>query len=42
MTEKETIYHKTTYNYNSLKKVLEDIGFKHITLWNWMEQIMEI
>lgn len=37
MTEKETIYHKTTYDYNSLKKVLEDIGFKHIKLWNWRE-----
>ena len=35
MTETETIYHKTTYDFESLKQVLEDAGFKNIKLWDW-------
>ena len=31
----KTIYHKTTYDFQSLKKVLEDSGFKNIRHWNW-------
>jgi len=37
MTDSETIYHKTTYDYNSLKRLLEESGFKNIRLWNWRE-----
>lgn len=35
MTDKDTIYHKTTYDYTSLKKLLENCGFKDIKYWNW-------
>jgi len=31
----ETIYHRTTYDYNSLKKVLEDSGFNNVRNWDW-------
>ena len=31
----KTIYHRTTYDFQSLKKVLEDSGFKNIRHWNW-------
>tara|TARA_B100002019_G_scaffold278694_1_gene279803 strand:+ start:2717 stop:3259 length:543 start_codon:yes stop_codon:yes gene_type:complete len=31
----KTIYHKTTYDFQSLKKVLEDSDFKNIKYWNW-------
>lgn len=37
MTDKETIYHKTTYDYVSLKKILENSGFKNIRLWDWKD-----
>jgi hypothetical protein len=30
-----TVYHKTIYDFNSLKKVLENGGFKNIRLWDW-------
>lgn len=35
MTNEETIYHKTTYDYSSLEKVLKDSGFNNIKLWDW-------
>ena len=37
MTDQETIYHKTTYDFNSLKKILEDNNFKNIQLWDWTD-----
>tara|TARA_B100001093_G_scaffold518631_1_gene604194 strand:- start:1930 stop:2472 length:543 start_codon:yes stop_codon:yes gene_type:complete len=35
MTEKEIIYHKTIYDYLSLKKKLENNSFNNIRLWDW-------
>ena len=37
MTDEKTIYHKTTYDFNSLHKLLEDNDFKNIEVWNWRE-----
>jgi predicted SAM-dependent methyltransferase len=37
MAENKTIYHKTTYDYKSLTKILDNNKFKHIRLWNWRE-----
>ena len=37
MTETETIYHKTTYDFLSLKKILEKNGFKDVKYWNWKD-----
>tara|TARA_B100000902_G_scaffold389084_1_gene435675 strand:- start:7683 stop:7895 length:213 start_codon:yes stop_codon:yes gene_type:complete len=37
MTETETIYHKTTYDFTSLKNILENNGFKDVKKWNWKE-----
>ena len=37
MNDKETIYHKTTYDFNSLKKILENNNFKNIKLWDWCD-----
>ena len=37
MTESETIYHKTVYDYESLEKVLKNVGFSKIKFWNWKE-----
>ena len=39
MTENKMIYHKTVYDYESLKKLLEDNNFKNIKLWNWRNTI---
>lgn len=33
----ETIYHKTTYDFDSLKKVLESSGFVNVRLYNWRD-----
>jgi predicted SAM-dependent methyltransferase len=33
--ESETIYHKTVYDFISLKKVLEELDFREIKLYNW-------
>lgn len=30
-----TIYHKTVYDYRSLKQTLEGAGFKNIRRWDW-------
>lgn len=31
----ETIYHKTVYDFSSLKSLLEEIGFSKVKLYNW-------
>jgi predicted SAM-dependent methyltransferase len=33
----ETIYHKTVYDFNSLKELLESLGFSNIIYYNWKE-----
>jgi predicted SAM-dependent methyltransferase len=33
----ETIYHKTTYDFDSLATLLEEIGFSDIRRWDWRE-----
>mgnify|MGYP003650738414 CR=1 FL=1 len=35
--EDRIIYHKTTYNFNSLKKLLIKCGFNKIKYYNWRE-----
>jgi len=35
MTEINIIYHKTAYDFTSLKYKLEENGFKNIKLWDW-------
>lgn len=35
MNESTTIYHKTTYDFNSLYNLLDKNGFKNIRLWDW-------
>lgn len=37
MTETHNLFHKTIYDYTSLKRVLEDNNYKNIRLWNWRE-----
>ena len=29
------IYHKTTYDFSSIKRVLEEAGFKNVVHWDW-------
>ena len=31
----KTIYHKTTYDYASLKKILKEVGMRNISEYNW-------
>jgi len=31
----KTVYHKTTYDFKSLKKILEENGFKNIKRYDW-------
>ncbi len=31
----ETIYHKTTYDFSSLKSLLEEVGFSQVKRYNW-------
>ena len=33
----ETIYHKTTYDFNSLNSVLKECGFTKVDYYNWRE-----
>ena len=33
----ETIYHKTTYDFTSIQKLLSIIGFENIKRYNWWE-----
>lgn len=35
MTDTDTIYHKTTYDFKSLEKKLKSNGFSNIRLWDW-------
>lgn len=35
------IYHKTVYDSNSLKKLLEDVGFRDIHRYDWRETIQK-
>ena len=37
--ENKTIYHKTTYDFSSLKKLLEEVGMRKINKYNWKETI---
>jgi predicted SAM-dependent methyltransferase len=37
MTEETTIYHRTIYDFKSLKKVLLDNNFINVQRWNWRE-----
>ena len=37
MNDKITLYHKTTYDYNSLELLLNNVGLKNVRLWNWRE-----
>jgi predicted SAM-dependent methyltransferase len=37
MTKKETIYHKTVYDYKSLKTLLVNNNFSNVKLWDWRE-----
>ena len=34
-----TFYHKTTYDFNSLEKVLDKVGFKNIKRYKWQDTI---
>ena len=31
----KVIYHKTVYDFISLKEILEKVGFKNVRKWNW-------
>ena len=33
----KTIYHKTTYDFESLKKILEELGMSNISRYDWRE-----
>jgi hypothetical protein len=33
----KTIYHKTVYDFNSLKTLLESIGMREVKKYNWKE-----
>ncbi len=33
--EEKYVYHKTTFDFKSAERVLEDAGFKNIELWDW-------
>ena len=37
MTKDTTIYHKTVYDYISLKEVLENSGFRNVKKWDWKD-----
>ncbi len=37
----ETIYHKTTYDFNSLEKLLISNGYREVNLWDWREVFSE-
>lgn len=36
-----SIYHKTVYDYNSLKAVLETAGFSNVTKWDWHQVFVD-
>ena len=35
--EKKIIYHKTVYDFNNLKELLEDVGFRNVNKYDWRE-----
>ena len=35
MTDTQNIYHKTTYDFFSLRQLLQNVGFKNIRIWDW-------
>ena len=35
MNKNEFIYHKTTYDFSSLKNILEKNGFNNVKYWDW-------
>ena len=35
MNKNEFIYHKTTYDFSSLKNILEKNGFNNVRYWDW-------
>jgi predicted SAM-dependent methyltransferase len=37
--EEETLYHKTTYNFKSLSKILCDNGYKDVKRYRWQDTI---
>lgn len=37
MTEDNTIYHKTVYDFNDLKQILENNNFTNVKKWDWRE-----
>ena len=37
--EKENLYHKTVYDFESLKTLLKSIGFKNIRHYEWRKTI---
>ena len=39
MTTELTIYHKTVYDFYSLKKILNITGFKNVRYWDWKNTI---
>ena len=39
MNDDNIIYHKTTYDFESLKKKLEYNNFSNVTLWDWKNTI---
>ena len=34
---KKTIYHKTVYDFNNLKELLEEVGFRNVNKYDWRE-----
>jgi predicted SAM-dependent methyltransferase len=34
---KKTIYHKTVYDFNDLKELLEEVGFRNVKKYDWRE-----
>ena len=37
MTDTQNVYHKTTYDFVSLKKILGKTGFGNVRLWDWRD-----
>ena len=35
--ESQTIYHRTVYDFNNLKELLEEVGFRNVSKYNWRE-----
>ena len=35
--DKKTIYHKTVYDFDNLKELLEEVGFRNVNKYDWRE-----